>query len=492
MELHTLILDFLLSSFNPERKDRPIPNFTRSPDIRSSNPSVFPWNVVSTCRPWLDILSERPRCWNQVAFDVARDPTPLLNAFLWSEGTDDSILIEVLVFNSAKASEEVDEATEKGRVAAITSALLPHINRCLRIVFDVMFSSSLSPPHLFFAQSAHDLSELSLECQIDDIDTEEYPDPTPNEMLHNSFSFPWLSDLSLTGFWFLRLISYVGDPSQWFAGFRLLALDLRVSTFTFRKDGHYTLRNLMQYLDKVGGLDRLQFDHLLVFHAPTSSPGPLDYYPLVLHNNVLHFSFASLSKEFLSHLNQLLPVPSPNANLLRISFKGCEIPHIGHLPTSYSLQLTDVIDDQSGTSLRNAVISWSGIALNIDSCPGFNDAFLKWITEPAGLVEAGRDPTLLQKPLAYDLESLTIVNCQSFSSTAFRNFIEARNIAAHRTTQQIEEANLRGRSISIRKVESVTVEGGPVIAESDRIWLEKNLASFQWSTSQHLNNRRRR
>ena len=136
------------------------------------------------------------------------------------------------------------------------------------------------------------------------------------------------------------------------------------------------------------------------------------------------------------------------------------------------------------------MISWSGIALNIDSCPGFNDAFLKWITEPVRLVEAGRDPTLLQKPPAYDLESLTIVNCQSFSSTAFRHFIEARNIAAHRTTQQIEEANLRERSISIRKVESVTVEGGPVLAESDRIWLEKNLASFHWSTSQRLNNRR--
>lgn len=105
-------------------------------DVRSS--SLFPFNVASASKLWCDILALIPECWTRVLFDVAKDPTPSLDVFLWSDNLEN---IEVFVFNSDD-TRVVDKMRESIYVSTIAKALYPHIRRCKSIIFDVTCSKS--------------------------------------------------------------------------------------------------------------------------------------------------------------------------------------------------------------------------------------------------------------------------------------------------------------------------------------------------------------
>ena len=484
-ELHALILDFLLSCSNPRRKARPIVGFTHRSEVRSSTSSSFPYNAALTCKLWRDLLSQRPECWTQVAFDVSQDPTPLMDVFLWTDqGAVDPITIEVLVFNSAETPEEVDKATERRHVAAITAILLPHVNRCLRIVFDIMFSSSLPPPDFFYRLDAPILVELNLDCQVDDIDTHEYPDPSQREKIQDGHRWPSLVELSLTGFWFLHLALHLNNPSQLLAGSNPLSIDLRLSAFTFLEEGQYTLRNLLECL---GGMDELQtihFDRLMLSHAPFDSD-VLPSYPHVFQSEHLTLGFSSVSKDLLVQLNQLLPDTTPQAKISSLSFRKCEIPSIDRLPNSSHLVFTDVFDDQLGTGLRNVIASRSGRTIQVIRCHGFSDAFLEWFGEPAEPTREGSllDLLRLRAFPAYGLMMVRVIDCQNFSSASLRNFIERRHNGLYEMAQSEPDPSLREDFVRNQMIRVVDVQGqvAPVLGEDDRVWLRQNIQTFRWS-----------
>ncbi|KAF8959580.1 hypothetical protein BDZ97DRAFT_2042542 [Flammula alnicola] len=93
--------DSFLSDFKP-----PYPPETTwaSDDLR--DPAQFPFNVAWVCNLWRDMLSDSPEYWTRVCFDVANDPTSLLDAFTWSKDSK----IHVLVFSSAH------DLTEDGKI----------------------------------------------------------------------------------------------------------------------------------------------------------------------------------------------------------------------------------------------------------------------------------------------------------------------------------------------------------------------------------------
>ena len=169
IELHTSILIFLLSlsrqsassdsramafslDFTPPLDDDPVIWEWIERDPRSE--SLFPFNAASVCKLWHDILAGMPECWTRVVFDVVSDPGPFLDAFSWSRNLEK---IEVAIFNSSDYAEDVDEAVENKRILAITRALQPHVHRCRSISFDIIYSSSLPPPNIFFLRGAPNL-----------------------------------------------------------------------------------------------------------------------------------------------------------------------------------------------------------------------------------------------------------------------------------------------------------------------------------------------
>ncbi|KDR76859.1 hypothetical protein GALMADRAFT_139724 [Galerina marginata CBS 339.88] len=150
----------------PTPSPRKLVRYWTGTDSRS--PYLFPFNVAKVCTKWRDILSQFPVCWTRIVFDVATDPTPLLEAFSWSKDLEG---LEVVVFTSAKHSKDTDKETkarENQRVAAIARAFRPHAHQCKSISFDVVYESSLPPPSIFFLREAPALEELTLECVIYD------------------------------------------------------------------------------------------------------------------------------------------------------------------------------------------------------------------------------------------------------------------------------------------------------------------------------------
>ncbi|KAF8877246.1 hypothetical protein CPB84DRAFT_374413 [Gymnopilus junonius] len=236
VELHIKILNVLASL---SWQDDPLSN----QDPRS--PSLFPFNVASVCTQWLAIVSEIPECWTRVIFDVAKDPTPFLDAFLWSEDLE---IIEVLVFTSSTDDGKEYGKTEKQRSIAITQALRPHVHRCKSITFDITYSTSLPPAHIFFLKDSPYLEKLVLECAHDDIQIE--PDSWMTTVVnrpHFGSDFSKLKKLSLTGFSFLYLALHLDSPES-FAKFQFRrSMELYVSRFTFLGSGHYTVTNFMRY-----------------------------------------------------------------------------------------------------------------------------------------------------------------------------------------------------------------------------------------------------
>ena len=89
------------------------------------NPTLFPMTIAFVCLHWRDILAKSPEYWNKVVFEVGRDPTPLLDAFSWSNDQ----LLDVLVWNRIPDLTPAGKALENERVSAITQSLTPHFHR---------------------------------------------------------------------------------------------------------------------------------------------------------------------------------------------------------------------------------------------------------------------------------------------------------------------------------------------------------------------------
>ncbi|PPQ97861.1 hypothetical protein CVT26_013030 [Gymnopilus dilepis] len=203
VELHTIILKLLYSSRQsirkPERSRSSLDSYIPI-ENEAHDPSLFPYNVATAWKVWRNILTGIPECWSRIVFDVARNPELFLEAFAWAK---DAIGIQVVVFNSSQI-EDMTSAEELRHMWPIFRAVMPHVPRCKSIVYNTLYSSSLPPPTMFLLQEAPHLEELSLECIIDNIDLNKVQPVTRKRLL--CASFPKLSTLSLTGFWFFYLI----------------------------------------------------------------------------------------------------------------------------------------------------------------------------------------------------------------------------------------------------------------------------------------------
>ncbi|KDR72112.1 hypothetical protein GALMADRAFT_774945 [Galerina marginata CBS 339.88] len=462
VELHTAILNYLQAQCQDYNAERDAPILT-----------LFPCNAASVCRLWRDILGKMltPDRWKKVVFDVAHEPA-LLDAFSW---TMNMKKIEVVVYNSSSGS-GTDKGHEKRRVAAIVSALRPHMQRFKAIVFDVEYSSSLPPPNTFFLEEAL-FVELRLSSRIDDIDIRA---ETFGMTLDKSWPpfetyFPRLRVLSLTGFWFMYLALHVPDPG-WFRELQETSwpLDLTVSHFTFLPHGNYTLEKLISLLSQLD-LARISFRDLSLspFHDAQSAPSTGTSHPKV---SSIHFE--NVSRDFISHFYSLAPITVFH----QLSFERCSIPTITDVLNVQTLKLKGIIDNDDdhsegqASSLRHIISAWRGIHLIIDTCPSFDDALLAWMGSEIEFTSIGSSDSNPNKVYsafpARGIVNLTIQDCSNFTPSALQQLVKKRNTVTPLPLTPAAENQGREQDAPIRHL---SVFGKvPSLSEEDTRWFGGN------------------
>ncbi|KDR73015.1 hypothetical protein GALMADRAFT_252421 [Galerina marginata CBS 339.88] len=387
-------------------------------DLRST--SLFPYNIASVCKLWRDILAGIPECWTRVVFDLAKDPAPFIDVFLWSKALTG---IEVFVFNSSEAPDIVQEShrdLEYDRVSRIVQALVPHIDRCKSVTIDITYSSCLPSPTIFFRQDLSNIEKLSLISRIDDIIVgNPLRTVVGNTDPSLAKSFPKLKALSLTGFWFMYLVLSAQSP-DWFSHSVAKLVSLQVSQFAFLETGHYTIENFVLCLSKFTGRTSHHLRDLSLSYAFDNIDGDYREEAPEIEGDI---HFQSVSPGFISHFYAVSSLPELEESC--ISFTTCQIPRLPRFLAHLTLVLTNI----DGRSLRNVLKAWDGLELCICSCPSFKDTFITWLgAEIDYKVQWSELPIKVFRHGR--LISVSIEDCSNFTPSVLCAFVEARNNGA--------------------------------------------------------------
>ncbi|PPQ98593.1 hypothetical protein CVT26_013776 [Gymnopilus dilepis] len=389
-EIHTIILTYLCTTLALERKrtqeslhahakpiifsrydaDCPLPE-----DV--SSPALFPYNIVSVCKLWRDLLIQIPEAWTRIVFDVAHSPTPYLDSFLWSKDLTD---LEVVIFNSADIAglrayqSETDDILirEWKNVLAIQQAFLPHVSRCKSIIYNLNFASSLPAPDVFLAQPMPHLKVLRLDCKSDDLTLSRVLSGLQTKPSF-AVSFPKLELLSLTGIWFMDTVRLAGE--EWITQLQVSNTStLRISDFTFPEDGIYSLDTFMDYLSRMSSKFPILYLHNMSLNFPyTESTSNTE-----VHRFGPGLHFQSVSTDFLSRFDLLC---GRDILLCDLTFQDCQVPVTYNFSAPGSLVLDGIRDSADGASVRNA-INCEGSVIWVSNCPTFDDGVLQWLAKP--------------------------------------------------------------------------------------------------------------
>jgi F-box-like len=409
------------------------------------NPTLFPMTIAFVCHYWRDILAKSPEYWNKVVFDVGRDPTPLLDAFSWSNDQ----LLDVLVWNRIPDLTAAGKALENGRVSAITQSLTPHFHRCCRIRYEVTYSSSLPPISSIFWTKPYILRQFVLEPRVDDIQYDHSTNLTSMEVDDNALlvtPFSSLSVLSLGGRLFIDL-----GRAGWLHNLRSdVYLTLTISQFRFQQqkgcgdDGRYTLLEFLNHLAAMPQPDVLRLRNLSLLYEP-GIPTTNPKYSLKPSSLCLDNLGENILTEFFE--KTILSCDS-------ICINRCTIPWI-----DCSLVSTYLYLDNIGYihNISNILWVWQGSHLSLDSCAAFDDDLLD------RLEDEGRNWCLKL------LTDLTLKDCINFTSAGLRKLMMLQRAMAAAEDNQV-------------MLDRVSVEGGRLsLWEDDISWFRQQRGSTEVS-----------
>ncbi|KAH7914480.1 hypothetical protein BJ138DRAFT_1000046, partial [Hygrophoropsis aurantiaca] len=105
------------------------------------SPSYFPLALAQVCKTWRDVMASVPEFWTRLVIFVDDEPTPLDVVESWLEWSGD-LPLEILVTRRLDRFKG-DDPEEGERVEGVLDLLYDHIERCKRLCFDVLLSSSL-------------------------------------------------------------------------------------------------------------------------------------------------------------------------------------------------------------------------------------------------------------------------------------------------------------------------------------------------------------
>ena len=453
---------------------------------RLRSPTLFPFNAAYVCKLWRDMLSHFPECWKRVVFDLARDPSPILGAFRWSEPIGFHQL-HVLVYNSSDA-EHMDVTLERNRVESIRKAFESHVHRCASITFDIIYSSALPPPAMFFVRSARALTDLTLQCRVDDLDPTTLEEPPQIIPLEKSVGMNQLVKLSLTAAGFISLITGLD-----FHGFPYTEdnVKIHVTRFAFPRKGPYSLEKFAHCLARApsGSSGLYLYDLSLAYDYSPTDAQPVEG-RLTIDGSC---DFTRVSEGVLHQLFTLADLCSDTQDL---RFEDCTLPD--NLPTHdrFQLELRKYGEDSTGRSefrdrAAKAFKAWPGQSINFVNCPAFNNDFLRWwaVEHDVAESEGGPESTTVKTLLLSGVNDVYIHDCDKFSPAVLRNSLASRWKIAKRQssaggTKELEvpalESDFEDNPKRIKMIDDLIVVGNvPALTEEDQEWFKQNASQLR-------------
>jgi hypothetical protein len=270
------------------------------------------------------------------------------------------------------------------------------------------------------------LEELQLECGFDDGESNAAVGPLETQTTA-PFQCPALWKLAIDGPNFYN----VCEQESW-SGFPAVT-DLAVSHFT--RYNPFPVQNLLSALHDTPNLTNLRLTNLDL--------DPAD-------NVVLHFlsliSLHSFVCENVGDMDSLKSLIESIDEIANLTLTRCTMRKAYIEAETLTLKkIDDDLDD-----LDNILCFWSGENLYLDSCPGFDDAFLKRMCGANGAI-------------ASSMIFLNISNCPDFSVPTLKRFVKSRERADY------ECPALEGMHIS---------GDAPYFSPEDRLWFTEHLAHF--------------
>ncbi|RDB22053.1 hypothetical protein Hypma_011146 [Hypsizygus marmoreus] len=405
---------------------------------------LFPKAIAAVCQRWREIVERLPILWTRIVAFVDSSPTPLSEVEAYLKLSRD-LPLQVYVLTRPDHDLEEDWG-ERTRCRDVIELLVPHIPRCQKIAFDVMYSSSLPSISKDFLGCAPLLQMLNLKCETDDGVASGGQDPR-SEIAEEPFLTPALKDLCVDGRNFVH--ASLALPS-WIESIPKGQIRLRVHNFaasdSISEDLEFNLHDFILVLERLKvvrlSLSNVKFsDHSTVVPNASVSADTLELERLNYHTFTGIMAFIA------------------DGGIESIRISQCGIAFLGRDLHSDCLILEGI---SAGADISDFLVCWSGGELKVSNCPGFDDIAL----ETLGNMDNAR------------IRSLIIEDCQNISLEGVMEMAQRLNewVALQRRDGCLDREKCALNNLSIL--------GHPhVLTPAEELWFRQNASSgeFVWT-----------
>lgn len=347
---------------------------------------LFPNSVASVCSLWGNIMLLVPIFWTRIIIILDSEvfPPPNLDLQLRASGERP---IDIIVTRASQLDAVCSKDIEQSRMMHIVNVLRPHFQRCRKLRFRVVHSSSLPCLSAVLPPTMPHMQKLLLKSAIDS----GRPEVKPYDLLTQASLFQWsrLRTITIDGWNFTDLHTYPITPSkQIFKACRTLSI-------TFGGEG-FPFSSVVKLLKKVH-IDTFEVDSV------TFTQGD-DIDDLFSVDNLC---LKNLNAEVTGFILSACDL----ADALTIT--NCAISSIRQMPVTDNLFLKDIgLGQGFGEFLR----TWCGEQLVVTSCPGLNDE----VVEMMCLEDES-------KRYALGMKGLNTRHCNGFTLEAMKKLVEVRS-----------------------------------------------------------------
>ncbi|KAF9453394.1 hypothetical protein P691DRAFT_801213 [Macrolepiota fuliginosa MF-IS2] len=340
----------------------------------TANPTLFPYALAAVLPRWRTVLAGVPEYWTRPVFFLDDPPTSDIDLIdFLSYSVELPIEVYITRRSFSFITDNDDSERERERLRAVMDALRPHLSRCQHIFIHVLRSSSLPSLRHDFAGEAPYLTQLKLECEVDDgINHSAHAKPLPPV----SFHCPAIYTLLIDGPNFCTIA--MNHPEWWSSAFTplryLIIRNLTHDTLPFGSALVCLNIQVLPFLRTLS-LSNVSFD----------TTGPPCNHTLSLHMLIL----TQTSSPFLSHFFRYTFL----GDLYSIRIESCTFPpdtattvddknsdiNLTAIPIAFSLTLCNITNP---SHLITLLRPWVGRRLTLESCPGLDDSVLAMMCSP--------------------------------------------------------------------------------------------------------------
>ncbi|KAH7912509.1 hypothetical protein BJ138DRAFT_1112303 [Hygrophoropsis aurantiaca] len=387
--------------------------------------SFFPHSIASVSSFWRDVMYMEPKFWTRFVVFVGRTALDDAQAYLdWTKDQPEPLDIFII----SKCNGEISPLHERSLVESCMQLLSPHFHQCRTIRISVTLRSSLPRLDHHFCDSAPDLTDLRIDCEINNA----VPDSWPNDIAEWSFSSKGLRKLHLDSI-YIREAWLRG--SSWLRGLCLRKLTISSGS---PSDGKHSTS-----------------DQTMLSHIQAVTRGPGLYHP----------SFLTIKGVSIKYEDPLgLP-----AHGITLTLDGMTQSSVMKIINAYQplyLRLCNLAPSFDFSIFMGPNIYHCNRTHSIathNNCLSFTDEGIIW-------------------KFHYQLRYLTIIDCAKVTPTVLKSLVD--NVYQTRDGATSKQ-RMRGwpSERHVNPLHTLMVVGGAQICAADQRWFESRVLNFDWQAT---------